>query len=62
MGVMVKSEFFLGITGSAFSSSIGNVRDRTGRYRGSSFLVWDDEGAHTHLFNDGDAGSYACCL
>ncbi|KUJ06585.1 uncharacterized protein LY89DRAFT_692397 [Mollisia scopiformis] len=62
MGLMVKSEFFLGITGSAFSSSIGNVRDRTGRYRGSSFLVWDDEGARTHLFNDGDAGSYACCL
>jgi len=62
MGIMVKSEFFLGITGSAFSSSIGNVRDGTGRYRGSSFLVWDDEGARTHLFNDGDAGSYACCL
>lgn len=62
MGIMVKSEFFLGITGSAFSSSIANLRDRTGRYRGSSFVVWDDEGARTHLFNDGDAGSYACCL
>lgn len=62
MGIMLKSEFFLGITGSAFSSSIGNARDVTGRYRGSSFLVADDQGARTHLFNDGDAGSYACCL
>lgn len=62
MGIMVKSEFFLGITGSAFSSSIGNARDETGRYRGSSFVVWEDGGARTHLFNDGDAGSYACCL
>jgi hypothetical protein len=62
MGIMVKSEFFLGITGSAFSSTIGNARDATGRYRGSSFLVPDDQGARTHLFNDGDAGAYACCL
>ncbi|KAE8448919.1 hypothetical protein EG329_008715 [Mollisiaceae sp. DMI_Dod_QoI] len=62
MGIMLKSEFFLGITGSAFSSTIANLRDRTGRYRGSSFVVWDDEGARTHLFNDGDATSYACCL
>ncbi|ELR04842.1 hypothetical protein GMDG_07067 [Pseudogymnoascus destructans 20631-21] len=39
MGFMVKSEFFLGITGSAFSSTIGNARDVTGRYRGSSLLL-----------------------
>ncbi|RDW89180.1 hypothetical protein BP6252_01212 [Coleophoma cylindrospora] len=62
MGIMVKSYFFLGISGSAFSSTIGNARDVTGRYRGSSFTVYDDEGARTHLFNDGDADSYACCL
>lgn len=67
MGVMVKAGFFMGIIGSAFSSSIGNVRDVTGRYRGSSLgigagLIGGDEGARTHLFNDRDAGSYACCL
>ncbi|KAK3986007.1 hypothetical protein QBC44DRAFT_334033 [Cladorrhinum sp. PSN332] len=62
MGVMVRSEFFLGITGSAFSSTIANQRDATGRYRGSSFEVIDDEGARTHLFNDLDADEYACCL
>lgn len=64
MAFMVKSEFFLGITGSAFSSTIGNARDVTGRYRGSSLLLGKDmdEGARTHLFNDGDASHYACCL
>ncbi|OBT61297.1 hypothetical protein VE03_09586 [Pseudogymnoascus sp. 23342-1-I1] len=64
MGFMVKSEFFLGITGSAFSSTIGNARDVTGRYRGSSLLLGreGDGGARTHLFNDGDASHYACCL
>ncbi|OBT87669.1 hypothetical protein VE02_02745 [Pseudogymnoascus sp. 03VT05] len=64
MGFMVKSEFFLGITGSAFSSTIGNARDVTGRYRGSSLLLGreGDGGARTHLFNDGDASLYACCL
>jgi hypothetical protein len=62
MGIMIKSEFFLGITGSAFSSTIANMRDVTGRYRGSSFTVFDDENARNHLFNDLDAVSYACCL
>ncbi|OBT42296.1 hypothetical protein VE00_06317 [Pseudogymnoascus sp. WSF 3629] len=64
MGFMVKSEFFLGITGSAFSSTVGNARDVTGRYRGSSLLLGKegDGGARTHLFNDGDASHYACCL
>ncbi|TVY33892.1 hypothetical protein LOCC1_G008696 [Lachnellula occidentalis] len=62
MGVMVKSDFFMGIQGSAFSSTIGNARDVTGRYRGSSFTVYDDGNARTHLFNDGDATAYACCL
>lgn len=62
MGIMVKSHFFLGIQGSAFSSTVGNARDVTGRYRGSSFTVFDDGNARTHLFNDGDATSYACCL
>jgi hypothetical protein len=62
LGIMVRSHFFVGITGSAFSSSVANVRDVTGRYRGSSFTVWDDGNARTHLFNDGDASHYACCL
>lgn len=62
MGVMLKSHFFIGITGSAFSSSVGNLRDPTGRYRGSSLLYPDDGNARTHLFNDGDASGYPCCL
>jgi hypothetical protein len=62
MGIMVRSQFFLGIQGSAFSSTIANQRDITGRYRGSSFEVFDDEGARSHLFNDLDATEYACCL
>ncbi|KAJ4397471.1 hypothetical protein N0V93_001700 [Gnomoniopsis smithogilvyi] len=62
MGIMLKSHFFLGITGSAFSSTIANMRDSTGRYRGSSIVFQDDGNARTHLFNDGDASGYACCL
>lgn len=62
MGIMLRSHFFLGITGSAFSSTIANMRDSTGRYRGSSILFQDDGNARTHLFNDGDANGYACCL
>lgn len=62
MGVMLESHFFLGITGSAFSSSVANMRDSTGRYRGSSLLYPDDGNARTHLFNDGDASGYPCCL
>lgn len=62
MGIMLRSHFFLGITGSAFSSTIANMRDVTGRYRGSSILFQDDGNARTHLFNDGDAQGYACCL
>ncbi|EPE06900.1 hypothetical protein F503_03327 [Ophiostoma piceae UAMH 11346] len=61
MGIMVRSRFFLGVQGSAFSSTVGNHRDITGRYRGSSFEMPDD-GARTHLFNDLDATEYACCL
>lgn len=61
MGVMVRSGFFIGLQGSAFSSTLANQRDPTGRYRGSSFDV-PDAGAHTHLFNDLDANEYACCL
>lgn len=62
MGIMVRSEFFIGISGSAFSSTIANHRDITGRYRGSSFEVGEDDGARTHLFNDLDADEYQCCL
>lgn len=62
MGMMIRSHFFLGIIGSAFSSTVGNARDVTGRYRGSSLTVHDDGNARSHLFNDGDATLYACCL
>jgi hypothetical protein len=61
-GVMVKSEFFFGITGSAFSATVSNARDATGRYRGSSLSVHDDGGARTHLTQDIDAQAYPCCL
>jgi hypothetical protein len=61
IGIVVKSDFFFGITGSALSSTVANVRDRTGRYRGSSFMVHNDENARTHLFNDGN-NIYPCCL
>lgn len=61
MGIMIRSEFFFGITGSAFSTTVANLRDKTGRYRGSSFDVWDDQGARSHLVFDGD-NQYACCL
>lgn len=62
MGIMLNSDFFFGITGSAFSSSVANARDPTGRYRGSSLLLADDGVARNHLFNDGDASDYPCCL
>lgn len=61
LAIMIRSGFFIGVQGSAFSSTIANQRDVTGRYRGSSFDI-ADEGARTHLFNDLDANEYACCL
>ncbi|KAI0131870.1 hypothetical protein BJ170DRAFT_611580 [Xylariales sp. AK1849] len=61
MGIMVRADFFFGITGSAYSTTVAHLRDVTGRYRGSSFDVWDDEGAKSHLFFEGDT-QYACCL
>ncbi|KAF3764185.1 hypothetical protein M406DRAFT_260008 [Cryphonectria parasitica EP155] len=62
MAIMLRSYFFLGITGSALSSTVANMRDSTGRYRGSSLFYADDGDARTHLFNDGDASAYPCCL
>lgn len=68
LGILVKSHFFIGIMGSAFSYTVANVRDRTSRYRGSSFEVLDDEGARTHMFPNNDRNGdltmerYACCL
>lgn len=63
LGIMIQSDFFLGISGSAFSNTIAHVRDVTGRYRGSSLREWvDDEGARSHLFMDSVASSYPCCL
>ncbi|CAN8101639.1 unnamed protein product [Discula destructiva] len=62
MGVMLKSHFFVGLMGSAFSSTVANMRDATGRYRGSSIVFPDDGNARTHLFHDGDAPTYPCCL
>lgn len=68
LGILVKSHFFIGIMGSAFSYTVANVRDATSRYRGSSFDVADDEGARTHMFANNDRYGdltmerYACCL
>lgn len=68
LGILVKSHFFIGIMGSAFSYTVANVRDATSRYRGSSFDVADDEGARTHMFPNNDRHGdltmerYACCL
>lgn len=61
-GVMLKGDFFMGIGGSAFSSTVANMRDPTGRYRGSSLQFSIDDGARNHLFNDNDAAQYPCCL
>jgi hypothetical protein len=61
-GVMARAEFYIGITGSAFSSTVANARDTTGRYRGSSFDVYEDDGARSHLNTDGAASNYPCCL
>ena len=62
MGIMMQANFYMGITGSAFSSTVANARDGTGRYRGSSLFIWDDGGARNHLNNDGEANGYPCCL
>ncbi|CAN8101813.1 unnamed protein product [Discula destructiva] len=68
MGLLVKSYFFIGIMGSAFSYTVANLRDPTTRYRGSSFDVWHDGGARTHMFPNNDRygdttmEKYACCL
>ncbi|KAH8880506.1 hypothetical protein GQ53DRAFT_755054 [Thozetella sp. PMI_491] len=62
LAIMVRGQFFFGITGSAFSSTVSQLRDPSGRYRGSSLLLPDDAGARSHLFFDGDAGGYPCCL
>lgn len=62
MGMMIQSHFFIGISGSAFSSTVANARDVTGRYRWSSLGGLDDGGARSHLVTDGVASSYPCCL
>ncbi len=62
MGMMMKADFFVGIQGSAMSSTVGNVRDPSGRYRGSSLMISDDAGARTLLMNNMDSNHYPCCL
>lgn len=68
LGLLVRSHFFIGIMGSAFSYTVANVRDPLTRYRGSSFDVSDDGGARTHMFPNADRygdttmEKYACCL
>lgn len=68
LGMLVRSYFFIGIMGSAFSYTTANVRDPLTRYRGSSFEVLDDGGARTHMFPNADRHGdatmekYACCL
>lgn len=65
LAVMALSDFFIGISGSAFSTTLANLRDPLGRYRGSTLnREWDSEAmtAATHLFRDGDGGHYPCCF
>lgn len=68
LGMLVDSYFFIGIMGSAFSYTAANLRDPLTRYRGSSFEMWDDGGARTHMFPNNDRHGdttmekYACCL
>lgn len=64
LGLMMLSEFFIGLTNSAFSFSIAHARDPRGRYAGSTLQHFYDEQsriARTHLFDDGE-GAYPCCL
>ncbi|KAF3766955.1 hypothetical protein M406DRAFT_337854 [Cryphonectria parasitica EP155] len=68
LGMLVKSYFFVGLMSSAFSYTVANMRDPTTRYRGSSFAMWEDGGARTHLLPNNDIHGetmmekYACCL
>lgn len=68
LGMLVRSYFFIGIMGSAFSYTVANVRDPLTRYRGSSLEVQEDGGARTHMFPNSDRHGdstmekYACCL
>ncbi|ORY84241.1 hypothetical protein BCR37DRAFT_345463 [Protomyces lactucae-debilis] len=63
-GVMLKSSFFLGVMGSAFSYTVANARDPLSRYRGSSFDIQSTGArqAASHLFEDNEALAYSCCL
>jgi hypothetical protein len=63
-GVMLKSSFFIGVMGSAFSYTIANSRDPLSRYRGSSFDIQSTgaKQAASHLFEDNEALAYSCCL
>lgn len=64
LGIMLNSEFFIGLTNSAFSFTIAHARDPRGRYAGSALTHLHDpvsKAARTHLFDDGD-GHYPCCL
>ena len=62
LGLMVKSDFFFGLGGSAMSYTAANYRDPAGHFRGSSFNLENDEGARNHLFEDLDSIGYSCCL
>jgi hypothetical protein len=64
LGVMLRSDFFFGITGSAFSTTVAHQRDSTGRYRGSSLILGlgGDGGARSHLMNDVDGTMFQCCF
>lgn len=64
LAMLLRSEFFIGLTNSAFSFSIAHMRDPRGRFGGSTLENSFDESsmmARTHLFDDGE-GAYQCCL
>ena len=64
LGVLLLSEFFIGLTNSAFSYTIAHARSPTARYLGSSLMNYKDVQIRqqaTHLFFEGE-GAYPCCL
>lgn len=62
MGMLVMSDFFIGLGASAFSFTIAHDRSPTGRYQGSSLGETGEVAkARSHLYQDGGF-AYQCCL
>ena len=63
MGMLLLSDFFVGLGASAFSFTIAHDRSPTGRYLGSSLEKASPQAynARSHLYQDGGF-AYQCCL